>query len=119
MLHEQNVRKVETFAYRCAGDVNERAMEEIIGGVLQGEPRERKGTLSHVERESVHIPLPGNQIMLLEISFRGPPPKHPCLASFATARPRIRRPQTASVDVDELASIRVAKFTSATIPSFS
>ncbi len=69
MLHEENVRKIETFAYCCVGDVNKRAMEEIIGGALQGEPRERKCTVNHVERESVHIPLPGNQIMLLEILF--------------------------------------------------
>ncbi len=48
-------------AYHCVCSVN-----GLVGSALQGEPRERKVTVS-LEQESMHAPLPGNQIMLLEI----------------------------------------------------
>ncbi len=41
-------------------------MNGLVSSVLQGEPRERKVMVS-LEQESMHAPLPGNQIILQEI----------------------------------------------------
>ncbi len=45
-----------------------RMLRERTGRRRVAGPRERKGTVS-LEQESVHAPLPGNQIILLQISL--------------------------------------------------